>query len=44
MDEKKKKKEYEVPEAELVSFVEKDIITVSNGGDDPGFTGEDWEG
>lgn len=40
-DEKKKK--FEKPEAEVVDFSNEDIITLSNGGEDPGFgEGEPW--
>ncbi len=42
MDDKKKK--YSMPEAEVVSFVDLDIITVSKGDGDPGYEDEDWEG
>ena len=42
MDDKKKK--YEKPEAEVLDFANDDIITKSltDGGEDPGYTGEDW--
>ena len=43
MDDKKKK--YLKPEAEIVDYVDEDIITKSltDGGEDPGFgVGEDW--
>ena len=40
MDDKEKK--FIVPEAEVVNFDEEDIITMSDGGADPGFLDEDW--
>jgi hypothetical protein len=38
------KKKFEKPEAEVISFQNDDIITISNGGDDPGYIkeGEPW--
>ena len=43
MDDKKKKKEYVQPEANIIEFATDDIITFSNGGEFPDtWTGEWW--
>lgn len=43
MDDKKKKKEFIKPTAEIVDFANDDIITFSNGGEFPeDWTGETW--